>query len=776
MSKKFFKLVLVLVALVLVTSACTLPWKKSPKTNLPTGNNSDDSNSAASTESRTNRLKKFNNYEELAQFLADNSNPESGYGRNLLTFGMESSGSSLVKSLATPQAAGSDAAASAADDSSTPNNSLDYSGTNNQVQGVDEADIIKTDGRYIYALVRNELSIIKATPAVEAEVVAKITFKSRPQDIFINGNFLAVFGSDNQIYNEPLYQTFRRQNQYTFFKVFDLSDPTNPQVVRDLDFEGSYFDARLIGDYVYLLTSTYGSYIAKEPLLPRVLDNGQVMTAKCAEATKCFAPDVFYFDIPYDSYSFTNITAINIKDNAESLGGQVYLLNNGQNLYVSQNNIYITYTQYLSEYDLEQTVKRELLFSKLSADDQDKIKQIEDAPNFILNVNEKKAKIAQLIDRYLSSLSQDEAATTQTAIETALKQKLVEKEKEMEKTIIHKIAISGNKIEYQAMGEVNGQVLNQFSLDENGDYFRIATTKSQTWSRLSEATQDSYSNIYVLDKGLKLVGSLENLASSERIYAARFMGNRVYLVTFRQTDPLYVISLADPTKPTVLGAVKIPGFSNYLHPVDADGTKLLGLGRDAEEDTNGGVKIKGLKLTLFDFSDLSQPKELDSYLIGDYASDSIALHDHKAFLYSAEKNLISFPAVMYKDSHLTFAGALVFSLENNSLQLKSQIDHSDGGRYTQSDYWDGYGYYDNTVKRSLYIDDQLYTFSNKFLKVNNLADFKETKSLELTVGGDDYIITPMSKPDSGSAAGGESGSLPGSTPPDVNGTSTGADV
>ena len=748
MSKKIFKLSLSLLAVVVLLSACTLPWKKPV---APGGEDITPSGDQASTTedvliTNTSRLKKFSNYEELAKFLAENSNPEMDSTRGLMVDRVMTTTAAPMAQSLSASAPGSSESAMSASDSSTPNNSLDYSSTNNQVQGVDEADIIKTDGTYIYALVKNELSIIKATPASDASVVSKITFKSRPQDIFINGQFLAVFGSDSQIYTQAIYQTFRRQNSYTFFKVFDISDPASPKQVRDLNFEGSYFDARLIGDYVYFITNTYNSYVTNEPLVPRVLENGQALSLKCEADTRCFAPDVYYFDIPYDSYSFTNITAINIKNNTEAISGQAYLLNSGQNLYVSQKNIYITYTQYLNEYDLEQTVKKDLVQPKLSAEDQDKIVKIEASPNFVLNNNEKKVKIAQIIDRYLASLDSAAQSALSAEIDSALQAKLTEKAKEMEKTVIHKIAVNGNKIEYRAMGEVTGHVLNQFSMDENDDYFRLATTRSQQWSRLNTTPSDSFSNIYVLDANLKLVGSLENIATTERIYAARFIGGRVYLVTFKQTDPLFVISLTDPAKPTVLGAIKIPGFSNYLHPVDKDGKQLIGLGRDTEETPTGGVRVKGLKLSLFDFSDLSKPKEMDNYLIGDSSSDSIALQDHKAFLFSAGKNILSIPAVLRENGRLSFAGALVFKLDNNSFTLQGKIDHSAGGHFGQSDYWNGFSYYDNTVKRSLYIGDQLFTFSNKFLKINSLSDLKETKSLELTSGGDDYIITPVPTP------------------------------
>lgn len=761
MSKKNFLLSLVLLFLAFTLSACTLPWQKkvAPDSDATVNETETATTTETITSTGTSKLKKFNNYDELAEFLAANDNPTAVAAK--ISSGIFRS---EMMAVSAPTAAPAAAGSAQSSDSSQPNNSLDYSATNNQVAGVDEADIIKTDGRYIYALVRNELSIISATPAAEAKVVSKIVFKSRPQDIFINGNFLAVFGNDNLIYSQGVYQSFRRQNSYTFFKVFDISNPADPKQVRDLDFEGSYRDARLIGDYVYFLTDTYNNYIAGEPLVPRVLDNGLVMPSKCEASEKCFAPDVYYFDIAYDSYNFSNITAINIKNSAEAISGQSYLLNSGQNLYVSQNNIYITYTQYINEYDLEQEARRELIYPRLSAETQDKIDKIEATPSFILNNQEKRSKAAQYIDRYFNALSYNDQAALSSDIDAKLAEKISAKAKDMEKTVIHKIGISGNQISYRAMGEVSGQVLNQFSMDESGDYFRIATTRSQYSSRLSESSSDSYSSVYVLDANLTTVGKLENLATTERIYAARFMGNRAYLVTFKQTDPLFVISLSDPAKPAVLGAIKIPGFSNYLHPVDADGTKLIGLGRDADVAADGSVTVKGLKLSLFDFSDLTKPKELDSYILGGAGSDSIALYDHKAFLYSASKNLLAIPAAL-RDSNnrLNFAGALVFTLQDNAFTLKGRIDHSAGGHYGTSDYWDGFSYYDNTAKRSLYINDSLYTFSNKFLKINNLADLAELKSLELTSGGDDYIITPMpaaqgSASGSSSASGGSSAS------------------
>lgn len=727
MSKKIFKLSLILIISSLLLSACTLPWKKKVVSdpNLINSENNLSEDTGSTNSEKTNKIKKFSNYDSLKTFLKENevSRANVYYDSFNLSSGL-SSGAELTNSLKSTDAVSPN----------TTNDVMDYSGTNNQVLGVDEADIIKTDGNYIYALVRNELKIIKSEPAKEARVISTITLPSRPQGMFINGSSLSVFGSDRQVYTLDIYRNSRRQGAYTFFKTFDLTDIINPKQVRDLSFEGSYSDARLIGDYVYLFTDSQAVYSESESVAPRVIENGEDLVKNClTPGLKCFAPDIYYFDIPYDSYQFVNVTAINTKDNTEALGGQSYLMNSGQNFYVSENNIFITYTEYLNEYELEQEVERELIFSKLSSEDQEKIKKIEAADSFILSKSEKIVKVSAIISNYISGLNSEDRKNIQTEIDNNLKTKLLARANDLEKTIIHKIAINGRNVEYRAMGEVKGQVLNQFSMDESGDYFRIATTRNEIWSNVTNKTEESYSNVYVLNNELKLLGSLENLATTEKIYSARFMGDRVYLVTFKKTDPLYAISLSDPTKPSVLGAIKIPGFSSYLHPADKDGNKIIGFGRDAEEDSDGRVKIKGLKMALFDFTDLNNPKELDSYIIGDSSSDSIALYDHKAFLYSEAKNLLSIPAVLRNDGGISFSGALIFNITDNRFVLKGRIDHAGGASRSTSDYWDGYGYYDNTVKRSLYINDNIFTFSNRFLKVNNLNDLSSVNDIILSI-------------------------------------------
>lgn len=737
MSKKKYILSLLSIIILLTITGCTFPWQKKKTTVTPVNQNATSTTTdlTPSAEQTSGVIKRFKDTEELKAFLVQHAS-----SNNL----------SMVKEMALTDRAVSGSVTTGVKESAPV--AKDYSSTNVQVEGVDEADIIKTDGNYVYLLDYNDLYIIKAKPAAIASVITKITFKSRPQEFYISGDRLVVFGYDNQIFNDKTYQTFKRQSSYTYLKVFDIADPKNPKQIRDLNIEGNYSNSRLVGDYLYFVTNNYQNYLDGEPLLPRVLDGGQVLAEKCVLSSKCYTPNMFYFDIPYQSYNFTSVTAVNVKNAGEVISGDVYLLSGSQNLYASDKNIYITYTEYLNEYDIERDVTIDLVKTRLSADNQAKISKIEAAESFILSGDEKKNKIYSLVQSYIGNLSGGEQKTLQTEIDALLKTTLDAKAKEMEKTVIHKIAFTGSQLTYKATGQVSGHVLNQFSMDESNGYFRIATTRSQSWSRLESVNKDSYNNVYVLDDKLQTAGMLENLATGERIYSARFIGDRAYLVTYKQTDPLFAIDLQDPKAPKVLGELKIPGYSTYLHPY-ADNI-LLGFGRDTETNSSGVTTNKGLKLGLFDVTNPSAPKELDSFVTGDKFSDSIALYDHKAFLAASAKNLVSIPAVLRSGqygSRVEFSGALVFGITDNKIKLRGRIDHSDNGNYTNQDYWGGVSYYDNSVKRSLYIEDALFTFSNKFLKINDLKSGGDTLNLIKTIdllpnSSKDFEVTPIVTP------------------------------
>ncbi len=710
--------------------------------------------SSTSTLARQSEIRKFKDYAELAQFLEDNQGAAAvSYGRSAMP-GMQGMDIAMPEAAIDSQASFGGKAAKQAENIGTGGieedaaAAGDYSKTNIQVEGVDEADIVKTDGAFIYAVAKNSLFIVKAVPPGGMEIISMIKFESVPQDIYLKGDRLAVYGNDTSSYRDEAVTRYKRYSPYVFFKVFDISDRKNPRPLRDLDFEGSFVDSRLIGDYAYLVISNYSSYLDDPVPLPRILEKGDSLPLACGEA-KCINPDVYYIDIPYSNYHYTSIAAINIADAAEQVSEEVYLLSENQNMYVSQSSAYVTYTKYVSEYELMLDVMRELVFPKLTQKDKERIEKIEQAESAVLTAREKQEKIMAVIERFVSRLPEDEQKKLEDDSLVKLKAKYREISKELEKTVIHKIALAGRQIEYKASGEVTGSVLNQFSMDESGGYFRIATTKGRSWGEfLDENEQESYSNLFVLDKDLKMIGAVEGLARGERIYSARFMGNRAYMVTFKQTDPLFAIDLSDPKDPKVLGQLKIPGFSNYLHPYDDK--LLIGIGQDTEENSWGGTATKGLKISLFDVSDIANPREAAKLVLGGAGSNSDALRDHKAVLFSKEKNLLVLPVSLAEGGlryYQNFQGAAVLSVKPDKIELKGRISHgrkqgAAAASMPEEEIMPRYYGWDSVIRRSLYIGDTLYTVSNKYLKANALSDLKEIEELELEMKktGADYEI------------------------------------
>ena len=704
-------------------------------------------------------LKKFTDYDELRDFLAEHPASSLYSGSYALGFG-GGVGSSLLSAsdVAIPEFSGDSVgpALGAPTDSAkqglAPVDKVDYSRTNVQVEGIDEADIVKTDGEYVYAVSEKNLFIVDAYPAAGAKILATIKLDSSPREMYINGDSLVIFGDENNM-PESLYDTLIRQSSYTFFKVFDISDHTNPRQVRDLDFEGNYLDSRMIGDYVYFLTSASDILYTDDVPVPFILEDEKPLPFD-AGAPGCNCPDVYYFDAPYDSYTFTSLAAINVVDHGAEMKTESYVFSGSQEIYVSPENLYLTYTKNLNEQLIYLEVARDEVLPRMSAEQRQRITDIENVDPKILSDWEKLMKIGEVLAAYHSSLSVKDQEKLDVDVEDAVQAKYKDLAKELEKTVIHKIHLDGAKMTQAGSGEVTGYVLNQFSMDEHNGYFRIATTKNQMWSRFDNIDAEdaaSYSNVYVLDEDMKQVGAVEELARGEKIYSARFMQGRVYLVTFQQVDPLFAIDLSDPRKPRVLGELKVPGFSTYLHPYDE--TTLIGFGQQTKTGPSGGVVTTGLKVSLFDVSDVKNLREIDTFEMGGQGSTSYALDDHRAFLFSREKNLLVLPVELQGNVSGTssasdivyvpeFRGAMVFSVDKDKgIDLKGRIDHTDGKVSTSPKYFYDYNFYEDTVQRSLYIEDTLYTLSTKFLAAHKLADLTQVNKLSLPKeAGDDYVI------------------------------------
>ena len=692
-----------------------------------------------------NYVKKFENYSQMQDFMNERSAIASGYGDNY--FGgtsMLENRTGVMKEESIDGWGSAEASATTNDSAKGIGGSEDYSTTNIQIGGVDEGDIVKNDGKYIYAISGNDVVIVDAFPAEDSSEVSRIKLNTKPSGIYINDDKILVYGrsylSSISSYRDMVPKN-RFQN-YSYVKIYNISDRSNPKEIKSYDFEGNLSDSRMIGDYIYFVTSNNLHFYDKNYPVPLLVEDGKLLGSDPKNVNCSNCPDVYYFDMNYYSYNFTTVSAININDLSGNIKSEVYMLDGYQNnLFVSLENLYITYNKRVSEEELVSDIVLEIIKEKISPQltqrDRELIEKIENSDDDLLSPMEKYEKIVMIMAKYENLFSENESVEIGEELKRRVKERYEDISKELEKTVIHKIGINDGDLKYKTSGEVTGVVLNQFSMDENNGYFRIATTKNRSWSSLADTDQkQSYSNLYVLDNDMKVVGKVEGLAKGERIYSVRFMQNRAYLVTFKRVDPLFVIDLTNPENPKVMGELKVPGYSSYLHPYDD--VTLIGLGK--ETDDTGRI-IGGIKLSLFDVSDVKNPKEIDKFVLGDRSSNSIAINEHKAFLFSKDKNLLAIPVTMQEDIvkvqesaifeeemimpsvRKYFNGVAVFNINKKGFELKGKIDHSDD----ENKSWNRSG----NVQRSLYIDNVLYTLSNKYLKANGLNDLNEIKNIEL---------------------------------------------
>jgi uncharacterized secreted protein with C-terminal beta-propeller domain len=308
-----------------------------------------------------------------------------------------------------------------------------------------------------------------------------------------------------------------------------------------------------------------------------------------------------------------------------------------------------------------------------------------------------------------------------------------------DKTVLHRIHIENGEISIAADGEVTGYVLNQFSMDEYEGYFRIATTSQMTsFPEKPSPILHLQNNVYILNMDLDIVGKLENIAPGENIHSARFMGDICYLVTFRKVDPLFVINLSDPHNPEILGELEITGYSDYLHVYD--GSHVIGVGKETVGAEEGDFSwYQGVKISLFDVTDVTEPIELAKYEIGNRGTDSPVLRDHKAFLFDKEKNILVIPVSVaeidesqypngvppYAYGEIVWQGAYVFTISltlEEKIMLRGNITHVENGDVHNNSYH---------ITRTLYMGEVLYTISESKIKMNSLLDLSEINELDL---------------------------------------------
>lgn len=446
----------------------------------------------------------------------------------------------------------------AADTGNTGAATGDYSDTNVREEGVGEADVVKTDGEYLYLVARGKVRIVDIR-SDEMDELAEIGVDedSEIREIYVEDDRLAVLYYRAEYDDgETGYDGYFRN--FTCTDVYDISDPTAPEKLSTISQSGTYNTMRARDGYLYVLSDFYADTAAPRSGVDLYVPEVQGGTLEASD---------IYMPQGGTGNSYTVISAFSLADPAEKTDGKAVFGNSGI-CYVSTDNIYITESYY------------------------------------------------------------GLADVTQTSV--------------------RKISYHGGHLEGVAQTKIDGTLNNSFSIDEYNGYLRLVTTVEpcDTGNAVpifgeglfgSDSEDVKSNSLHVLDEDLEITGQITDLAKEEQIYSARFMGDTGYFVTFKQVDPLFSVDLSDPADPRIIGELKIPGFSDYLHPYG--GGRLLGIGMDVDEE---GVTTEGVKVSMFDISDPADVEEVAKYVLEDmYGTD---VYDYRAVFVDVEKNLFGFTA------------------------------------------------------------------------------------------------------------------------------------
>ncbi len=618
-----------------------------------------------------------------------------------------------------------------------------FTTTNVQVEGIDEGDTVKTDGKNMYVLdaKNKKINLLKIYPFKEAQKVNEIEFDDNesPTEMLLNDNKLIVFtnkylpypleesGEIDNTENEtnsssntssetrsdysvpPFKRPQIRKTNFVTMHVIDIEDMENPETLRTIELEGRLETTRFRDGYVYLINNK-SYYYWNYPLYETMNNSDEIDVSNSENSSKnpgsiipliknsqksdkyelsCGCSDISILDKDNIYPQITSIMAINI-DNRDADPKVHNYIGNAETVYMSYESIYFASTNY----------------------------------NY---------RGGGILDSVTDSY---------------------------EYTILNKISYSQDQLNYVNSAKFRGKLLNQFSLDEYDGYLRLAGTRGNVWD------QDNKSENYLLtfDNNLNHVGEIRDLARGERIYSARFYGNIGVIVTFKKIDPLFVFDLSEGKNPKLKGELKIPGYSDYLHFIDKE--TIIGLGKDTieaqnelKEDRNMDFAwYQGIKMAIFDISNLENPIEKSKLVLGDRGTDSIALHDHHAFVYDRKHELIIIPATIHEvdkekcekkqyrpqDLNACYGeavsqGAQVIEInKNKELKLKGEVTHFDTAPETER--FSSYSEY--AVKRNIVIDDTLISISDMKIKLNDIFSLNEFDEIELTkkVDPDDQPI------------------------------------
>lgn len=556
--------------------------------------------------------------------------------------------------------------------SSSSSNTKDYSTTNIQVENVDEADIVKTDGDYIYSISEDNVIITDAKDPKQPKVVATIQSEDDdiPEDIILYKDKLVVISTKGNQTQRYYYNN--RMN--TVVKIYNITSREKPVLTKSYEMYEPYYTSRCIDNVLYVISS---GNLRKE-------DDEIVVGYNEDNMEKEMSIDKIKYLKDVKTTKQTLISTVDLNNETADIKLDSYLMNIS-NAYVSENAIYLLN----QKYNNDSKIPIKLLFGFKG--------------------------VFGLEDYY--EMDSESGYYTE----------------------IYKFDIKEN-VEYKAKTKVKGKTINQYSLDEKDNHLRIALYDNDG------------SRVAIFDEDLKQIGISDNVAKGEKMYSSRFIGDKVYFVTYKTIDPLFVMDLSNEAKPKVLGKLKIPGYSTYLHPYDEN--HIIGIGMETKEiinrNSNGKVisttaKVVGMKMALFDVSNVNSPVQISSVVIGDSRTISAILTNPKALLFSKEKSLIAIPVNNYsQDFEVTSSNNYETMINNYTKYSKPynaegyfvyNINVQDGfklkGVITHEKTNATYYYSNSKLLRGLYIDNNLYTVSETMIKVNELDSLKAVGELKL---------------------------------------------
>lgn len=558
-------------------------------------------------------------------------------------------------------------------------------GTNNQVTGVDEADFVKNDGQYIYLAQNGVLRIVDAWPASQAHTVSTTALEGTPKKLFVEGDkalvFVAMGENDNNYYNrECTYGydcDFSGDGTDTRLLVFDIANRASPVLERQIDVSGSLITARRIGTAVHTVVTNASNPFTNLDYHPDIeLCNYPgtkpslvyVLRAKEAYDVLRRMNEQRILDTPVEA----NLpSVVDSAGSVDTTGGSC------SSLYASSMHDGAAYTSIVS------------------------VDMVHPGPVKTATIISRSGAIYASADALYMAVPHSWGASDMSTI--------------------HKFRISdiAGQTHYLASGSAPGRALNQFAMDERDGYLRIATTDGHAPS------PDAVSHMTVLAEqqhDLVTVGHLGGIAPTEDIRSVRFDGTRAFVVTFKKTDPLFAFDLSDPTRPTKLGELKIPGFSTYMHMLDDN--HLLTIGYDAD-DHGDFAYFDGVMLQIFDVTDMTAPALAHKHIIGTRGSSSEALTNHLAFTWYPEEALLSIPMTVCEGGDdgtygqtMTFNGLMVFDASVGAgFAEHGRVPHAVASGITCGNWWTNA---ESTVKRSLFLDEYVYSISDAELKVRSI--------------------------------------------------------